>query len=669
MPDRPADEPASDDAARRAARPWPHGALIRDPRLLGLGLMTFCAAWAEGAANDWLALMLTDDRGASEALAALGFAVFAGAMTLGRAVGNQVVGWLGRVRSLRTGAVLAAIGVTGLLAIESLPVAYAGAAALGAGHLDRLPAGDERRGGDAGARRVGHRDRRDDRLRRLPRRAAAARQRSPTPPASTPPSGWSSCSPPASSSWPATPGRLGAACAAQPCEADRVPEDLDAALAGLRPLLLDGTALVRAVAAGRRRGASPPWRRVELRPIDLKAGRHLQVVTYDERAATTTNHAVRRAGRSRRSTPCSPTPFGNWHVQTTDRDRCSCGSPRRAPRRSTAQPAAAEQQTGHDRGPQAPDRPGRPAVLRARRGGGQAPAGRRVPACAGELRSADVELPADRPLRVVDLGCGNAYLSFAAYRFLGRASRDVELTGVDLRAQSRERNTALAAELGWSDRCALRRGRHHRRAGASRRSTSCSPCTPATPRPTTRWRRPCAGARRWCSPRRAATTTCSGRWPRPGRRRRTPCVTRHGILRERLGDVLTDAFRAALLRTQGYRVDVLQFVVGRVHPAQHDAARGPAEAATPRPRAERVRRDGRRVGRHAAPADPARCRRLAPLVAAALSGLLATGSAGGAELVLRLHDPALVESSGLAVSGRHDGVLWTTPGRRRRSRR
>jgi fucose permease len=95
--------------------------------------MTFCAAWAEGAANDWFALMLTDDRAASEALAALGFAVFAGAMTLGRAVGNQVVGRLGRVRSLRTGAVLAAVGVTGLLAVDSLLVAYAGAALWGLG--------------------------------------------------------------------------------------------------------------------------------------------------------------------------------------------------------------------------------------------------------------------------------------------------------------------------------------------------------------------------------------------------------------------------------------------------------------------------------------------------------------------------------------------------------
>ncbi len=134
MPDRPADEPEEDHVDVSAERHVPqHGALVRDPRLLGLGLMTFCAAWAEGAANDWLALMLTDDRGASGALAALGFAVFAGAMTLGRAVGNQVVARLGRVRSLRTGAVVAAVGVTGMLAIDSLPVAYAGAALWGLG--------------------------------------------------------------------------------------------------------------------------------------------------------------------------------------------------------------------------------------------------------------------------------------------------------------------------------------------------------------------------------------------------------------------------------------------------------------------------------------------------------------------------------------------------------
>ena len=38
---------------------------------------------------------------------------------------------------------------------------------------------------------------------------------------------------------------------------------------------LDPDALVRAVASGRQTGQQPRWRRVELRYVDLKAGRHL----------------------------------------------------------------------------------------------------------------------------------------------------------------------------------------------------------------------------------------------------------------------------------------------------------------------------------------------------------------------------------------------------------
>ena len=37
-------------------------------------------------------------------------------------------------------------------------------------------------------------------------------------------------------------------------------------------------------------------------------------------------------------------------------------------------------------------------------------------------------------------------------------------------------------------------------------------------------------------------------------------LTRHGILRERFADTLTDALRASLLRLSGYRVEVVQFV-------------------------------------------------------------------------------------------------------------
>jgi hypothetical protein len=37
-------------------------------------------------------------------------------------------------------------------------------------------------------------------------------------------------------------------------------------------------------------------------------------------------------------------------------------------------------------------------------------------------------------------------------------------------------------------------------------------------------------------------------------------VLRYGLLHERLGDILTDAFRAAILRIMGYQVTVMQFV-------------------------------------------------------------------------------------------------------------
>ena len=43
-------------------------------------------------------------------------------------------------------------------------------------------------------------------------------------------------------------------------------------------------------------------------------------------------------------------------------------------------------------------------------------------------------------------------------------------------------------------------------------------------------------------------------------------LTRHGILRERFADTLTDALRASLLRAEGYRVEVMQFVESRHTP-------------------------------------------------------------------------------------------------------
>jgi hypothetical protein len=37
-------------------------------------------------------------------------------------------------------------------------------------------------------------------------------------------------------------------------------------------------------------------------------------------------------------------------------------------------------------------------------------------------------------------------------------------------------------------------------------------------------------------------------------------ITRHGIMRERLGDLITDSLRIQLMKLHGYRVDAIEFI-------------------------------------------------------------------------------------------------------------
>ena len=62
-----------------------------------LGLLTACTTLGEGAAADWGAIFFTDERDASESVAAIGYAGFAGAMAIGRFSGTWVLTRMSRV--------------------------------------------------------------------------------------------------------------------------------------------------------------------------------------------------------------------------------------------------------------------------------------------------------------------------------------------------------------------------------------------------------------------------------------------------------------------------------------------------------------------------------------------------------------------------------------------
>ena len=244
--------------------------------------------------------------------------------------------------------------------------------------------------------------------------------------------------------------------------------------------------------------------------------------------------------------------------------------------------AAAEQQTGHDRARRHLIDPGDPlfSVL-----GAGAAKRRQVDAFLRALGEPPSRTWSCRPTGRCGWSTWAAATPTSASRRTASwpASRDVELTGVDLRAQSRERNTKLAADLGWSTAAHFVEGAIidapvQPPVDVVLALHACDTATDEALAQAVRWRAPVVLASPCCHHDLQRQMAAAGS-PAP-----YSLVTRHGILRERLGDVLTDAFRAALLRMQGYRVDVLQFVSAEYTPRNTllRAVRGGGDATTAR---------------------------------------------------------------------------------------
>jgi hypothetical protein len=357
-------------------------------------------------------------------------------------------------------------------------------------------------------------------------------------------------------------------------------EPLLRVLARMRGHLLDPDTLVRAVASGRQKGQQPRWRRVELRYVDLKAGRHLQVTAYDERQAHTTNHP--RGDEVRDAVDALlDEPFGNWHVETTTQVHQVRVTKRlEAVVHTRERESEVEVEREHDR---EKDRllPEDDPVLIAL--GLSDRAGRMKPSRQAKYRQVEEFLrildagvteaidkghlrrpTADDPLRMVDLGCGNAYLTFAAHRFLSEVrGLPVRMTGVDEKEQSREHNAALAGELAIDADFVVGTIGDATLDPAPEVVLALHACDTATDDALAR-------AVEWQAPLVLAAPCCHHDIAGQLRRSPTPepytMLTRHGILRERFADTLTDALRASLMRLEGYRVEVMQFVESKHTP-------------------------------------------------------------------------------------------------------
>lgn len=348
--------------------------------------------------------------------------------------------------------------------------------------------------------------------------------------------------------------------------------------ARLRAAVLDADQLVRALASGRRKGQPAPVvgdrevRRVEIRVVDLKAGRHLQVTSYDATQAHTSNHPVGGAADAAVDALIAQ-PFANWHVDTAGATHQLRVTKKGVPMLHTSPRAeGGEVSRDHDRAKDrllAEDDPVLVALGISDARGRVKPSRqakyrqveeflRLLDASLTEaLAQGQVRTPTPQdPLRIVDLGCGNAYLTFAAHAYLSRRL-PVRMTGVDVKQQAADHNSDVAAGLGIEADFVVGSIADAALDRAPDVVLALHACDTATDDALARaleWEASLVLAAPCCHHDIAAQLR-SAEVPEP-----YAMLTRHGILRERFADTLTDALRATLLRREGYRVDVVEFV-------------------------------------------------------------------------------------------------------------
>lgn len=108
-------------------------------RVLALAAIAFAFLMTEGVANDWSALQVREHLGASDATAALAYGAFAATMTGGRFAADRISARFGRVAVVRWGALLAAAGLTFVIASPWVPATLFGWALLGLGLSGGVP--------------------------------------------------------------------------------------------------------------------------------------------------------------------------------------------------------------------------------------------------------------------------------------------------------------------------------------------------------------------------------------------------------------------------------------------------------------------------------------------------------------------------------------------------
>ena len=353
---------------------------------------------------------------------------------------------------------------------------------------------------------------------------------------------------------------------------------LELAFAKATELISDHNNFVRAVLSGRRRNMQTEYERIDIRPVQLKDGLRLQLILSEEKQDTTKNigidaEKILELLNSGYANVLVEFTTGSYSLRITKKGEALIHEAK----------GVFERSVSHDRTKERLLDASDPFLIEV---GISDHKGSIKPSMQDKYRQVEEFLRILEPalpekkekLSIVDLGCGHAYLTFATHQYLRKSGIDAHVIGIDVRENSRDRNNAIAKKLGITDSIEFRAEEiSETKIKSADIAIALHACDTATD-----------DAIAWGvqhGVQLLLIAPCCHHdlqvqiqdIPEPW-----PMLTRHGIMRERLGDLLTDSFRTQILKLLGYRVDAIEFVGGE-HTPRNLMIRATKTGAKPEP--------------------------------------------------------------------------------------
>lgn len=165
------------------------------------------------------------------------------------------------------------------------------------------------------------------------------------------------------------------------------------------------------------------------------------------------------------------------------------------------------------------------------------------------------KLPSDRPVRIIDFGCGKSYLTFAMYYYLHvLRGYEVRVTGLDLKEDVIDLCNALAKQYHY-EHLHFEKGdiSTYEGADAVDMVVTLHACDTATDYALEK-------AVKWGAKVIMAVPCCQHEVNKQIACKELSQVLKYGLIKERMSALITDAVRANLLEEMGYDTQILEFI-------------------------------------------------------------------------------------------------------------